>query len=819
MFDEVKYKSFFRCITDLEPFDHQISVARLLFDHKNVLLRAPTGAGKTLAVIVPFLSDLWQHKPSRLIYALPLRTLAQGVYQDAQCAVKSTEAVLHVSGHIKSRPLVTLQTGEQPDDPFFSRGRIIVTTYDQVLSGLLENPYGLSKGLHNINAAAVAGALVVFDEFHLMPTEKAFLTAVAGMRLFADLCQSVWMTATATAALQNLLQQALGAEQVPNDSAEWESLMQSLPSVTDVRRNIQMETKVLTADMVLNQHQNRSIVLFNQVRRAQNFFTKLCDQLEAHDRKIEVILLHSRFFRHDRHRKEERLRELFGKAARSNAILVATQVVEAGVDISCESLHTELCPINSLVQRAGRCARFVGERGTVHVYPLPEEAPAWWLPYGDEKQPDETLKATQILLAGVGRVVLNPSIIDEWVQKVHHAEDERALRPGWSSRLNECLRCIESVVVHRQECGITHFIRSDNEDQTRLIISSEAKLPATPGKREGLSVRRKSLFKLLGGSLQPAGWFWDFSGSEPAWKPLKNTTDIIRTYVVCLKPEIVAYNNNIGLVLGEAGNEESPLRREPPHPGVPALQREPWTNHAQRVAQEAQRRLEEEDFIDEGLLGWGFEHRYGLNTEAINRAARACALLHDLGKLQTGWQTWAEAYQRAREPGYKHMVPLAHTDFDSNNQHDWEIQRGLGLRRPPHSAASAYFGVLLVDRMFSSPLCSDSREALVSACVAAILAHHGGWLPPAQKTGQKLGLLPLCSGSHEVLFKVLGSGIEFKIISKLESQADKRGFVQKWLDVSTHADSLGTWWPVVSFLTRTLRLSDQRATSEIAIDE
>lgn len=187
MFNETQYRAFFQQVTKFNAFDYQVRIATLLMENRNVILRAPTGAGKTWAVIVPFLSKVWKHRPSRLIYALPLRTLAQGVYEQA----RSVAPFLNGG-------CATLQTGEQPDDPFFSRGRIIVTTYDQVLSGLLENPYGLSRGLHNINAAAIAGALVVFDEFHLMPTKKAFLTAVAGMRLFANLCQSVWMTATAS---------------------------------------------------------------------------------------------------------------------------------------------------------------------------------------------------------------------------------------------------------------------------------------------------------------------------------------------------------------------------------------------------------------------------------------------------------------------------------------------------------------------------------------------------------------------------------------------------------------------------------------------
>src|SRR5262249_24754162 len=160
----------------------------------------------------------------KLIYALPLRTLAQGVYRQAREAAEKcgfyVEPQLDARGRESPPPYVTLQTGEQPDDRFFDRGTIIVTTYDQVLSGLLDGPYGLSDRLHNINAAALVGALVVFDEFHLMEAQRAFLTAVAGVRLFEGLCQSVWMTATATTPLVDVLTEALGAVCVPKSDEE-----------------------------------------------------------------------------------------------------------------------------------------------------------------------------------------------------------------------------------------------------------------------------------------------------------------------------------------------------------------------------------------------------------------------------------------------------------------------------------------------------------------------------------------------------------------------------------------------------------------------
>jgi len=196
--NEEAYRAYFSSVTSFSPHDYQVEVAGLLFEGRNVLLKAPTGAGKAWAVLVPFFWEDWISRPARLIYALPLRTLAQGIYREALDAVGKFGKPVDTAGRGSVAPFVTIQTGEQPDDPFFERGKIIITTYDQLLSGLLCGPYSLSSRLHNVNAAAIAGALVVFDEFHLMPPDKAFLTAVAGIRTFRRLCQSVWMAATAT---------------------------------------------------------------------------------------------------------------------------------------------------------------------------------------------------------------------------------------------------------------------------------------------------------------------------------------------------------------------------------------------------------------------------------------------------------------------------------------------------------------------------------------------------------------------------------------------------------------------------------------------
>src|SRR2546428_9715926 len=60
----------------------------------------------------------------------------------------------------------------------------------------------------------------------------------------------------------------------------------------------------------------------------------------------------------------------------ADRIIVATQVVEAGVDISAGCLVTELAPWPSLVQRFGRCARYGGSGRVIVVDPGRDEGTA-----------------------------------------------------------------------------------------------------------------------------------------------------------------------------------------------------------------------------------------------------------------------------------------------------------------------------------------------------------------------------------------------------------------------------------------------------------
>ena len=84
----MQYKVFFEKLTDFSPYVFQNELEGNYSKEQSVILQAPTGSGKTWAAIAPFIYSwyLWKigkqkagQFPKKLIYSLPLRTLANSL--------------------------------------------------------------------------------------------------------------------------------------------------------------------------------------------------------------------------------------------------------------------------------------------------------------------------------------------------------------------------------------------------------------------------------------------------------------------------------------------------------------------------------------------------------------------------------------------------------------------------------------------------------------------------------------------------------------------------------------------------------------------
>ncbi|WP_071884149.1 DEAD/DEAH box helicase [Allocoleopsis franciscana] len=218
---------FFQTLTGFPPRQFQREAIAHLLNRQDVILRAPTGSGKTETAIAPFLfaKTLQCDFPNKLIYVVPLRTLANSLRQRAETLARTWETFIEerrgegetrrrgefytdipaspcprvpVSHQQPSRPLVvTLQTGENPEDPRFE-GDIVFCTIDQMLSSFLNIPYSVGRGSANVNAGAIFASYLVFDELHLLDPDRSFATVLKVLEQVKGISPFLLMTATLT---------------------------------------------------------------------------------------------------------------------------------------------------------------------------------------------------------------------------------------------------------------------------------------------------------------------------------------------------------------------------------------------------------------------------------------------------------------------------------------------------------------------------------------------------------------------------------------------------------------------------------------------
>ena len=336
--------------------------------HLPGILRAPTGAGKTAAIVM---SWLWLRRlqpneaarsviPRRLVYCLPMRVLVE---QTARVANTWVDQIADRFG--SSRPLVQALRGGCVDtdwDHQPERDAILIGTQDQLLSRALNRGYATSRFRWPMHFALLHNdAWWVFDEVQLMGPGLRTGTQLCGLRSkigsFGP-TGATWMSATLQRdwlSTPDFVSEDATEHALDRDDFEVASLQQRLHASKPLQRVPPSGPREL-ADWILSSgvhgRGKLTLVVVNRVDRARDLAARIAK--EAPD--VDLIVIHSRFRGNERRIADERLRTTVPPKG-PGRIVVATQAIEAGVDISAHTLVTDLAPWPSLVQRFGRCNR------------------------------------------------------------------------------------------------------------------------------------------------------------------------------------------------------------------------------------------------------------------------------------------------------------------------------------------------------------------------------------------------------------------------------------------------------------------------------
>lgn len=362
------FDDFFQRATGAAPYTFQRAFAEV--EALPDLLEAPTGTGKTATAIVGWMWRRRHGSPAqrreagrRLIFCLPMRTLVTQTHDNVlrwreRLGLDERELGVHVllGGAV-----------DEAWEEFPERDAILIGTQDQLLSRALMRGYGVSRFRWPVHFALLNNDCTwVIDEVQLMGVGAS---TAAQMQAFREKlgtvgsAKTVWMTATLDEGRLCTVDATRTRTRMPFDAAGDDALLARIRAKKSLARVPASDMKVL-ADHVARAHVPGSLtlVVLNRVARAQELHA-LLEKQKAGERRA---LIHSRFRPADRGPQQaDVMRKGF------HGIVVATQAIEAGVDISARTLFTELAPWSSLVQRFGRLNR-AGEWTN-------EEARAFWI--------------------------------------------------------------------------------------------------------------------------------------------------------------------------------------------------------------------------------------------------------------------------------------------------------------------------------------------------------------------------------------------------------------------------------------------------------
>lgn len=320
----------------------------------NIIIVASTGMGKTEA------SLLWQGE-GKGFYVLPVRTAINAMYKRIIEDFYANDYTKQVGLlHSDTKNIYLKDEEVESIDSFWeyyelTRNRALpltICTPDQIFRFVFKYPG------YEADLATFSYSRIIIDEIQAYSPEL-LAVLIYGLQLINKAGGKFAIT---TATFPPIIREWLDYEKDENGNrienkinlAEQQFLKKQ------VRHKVRLIDDYINAEEIvdfynknIDLHSLKILVVVNTVTSAQNLYLHLSKQIG----KENVKLLHSKFTVEDRKNLEYEIIEDGKYENNKHIIWIATQVVEASLDLDFDFLFTEFAELSSLFQRMGRCNR------------------------------------------------------------------------------------------------------------------------------------------------------------------------------------------------------------------------------------------------------------------------------------------------------------------------------------------------------------------------------------------------------------------------------------------------------------------------------
>ncbi|NER81379.1 MAG: CRISPR-associated helicase Cas3' [Leptolyngbya sp. SIO1D8] len=349
--------------------------------HPAVLLKAPTGSGKTESIVFPALAHDY-----RLFLILPARSLLEDQLQRIDKYLKEFSEIPENQDRELS---LVIDTGAQMDRLIYQngevgkpkvnprrhlyKGNIILTTLDKFLYryfsfGEKNKNFVFPHHIHKENC------LFCFDEAHSYDN-ISFTNFESLVRSLYEAGRSlVLMTATMPQqliesfdyletidyvdddgrilVLREYQEQTLKRPYLNQCSFQW---IENVSRDAEHPETFQTSVAQLIKDDWETQPHRRILAVVQTVKDAAAIYKHLKSQIETVATERCLFLYHGRLADQERPKIYGEIQQR--DKDRQPYILITTSAIEVGCDLNAETLISQICPPENLIQRAGRCNR------------------------------------------------------------------------------------------------------------------------------------------------------------------------------------------------------------------------------------------------------------------------------------------------------------------------------------------------------------------------------------------------------------------------------------------------------------------------------
>jgi CRISPR-associated endonuclease/helicase Cas3 len=436
---------------------------------KVFFIELPTGAGKTLLLYKLALQIKEEQKYQKVFYLLPFITLIEQnatILKDllAFMEIVTDDNRLFLEKHSLGGEFIISGSNDEYDidkkqfllDTLESE--FTVTSFHQLFYGVFKRKNALLKRFHQFS-----NSIILIDEVQLIPLELMYpLTQFLKFMSEIFNCKIIVASATFPNIKKDLLGESHTFKTINDmlDPQENEKFFNRYLIVIDIIKSYDIESLYTKIDKKIATNKD---LLFrvNTVNTANDIYAYLMSKKRRY-KKENIFLLTSAIAPIDRKKIIEKIK--YNSKNGIKQIVVATQLIQAGVDISLEDGFEELAPFDLIIQSMGRRNRSAekDEIGSADIIKIVNKNGYEGYKIYNHSDIDQTVK----ILRGRDTLTEQQIYKDELLSKYYNAQVEIRSIDHYFERLNFQDIDDDFVLIPQGSFSVSFFIPLDKKART-----------------------------------------------------------------------------------------------------------------------------------------------------------------------------------------------------------------------------------------------------------------------------------------------------------------------------------------------------------------